>query len=153
FQAEDGIRYRNVTGVQTCALPISVAGVDDRDPVASVLIEGPVAALDEDRSRILDLIGLIFVEDVFHGPSLAIGFEADILRAHLSNPLTFEVGGAFGALLRVGIQLLPRALRRLDEVLGRTGRGRSGLVRTDIDGHGARRGGEPADAEDRKSVE
>src|SRR6266704_5077607 len=23
FQAEDGIRYRNVTGVQTCALPIS----------------------------------------------------------------------------------------------------------------------------------
>src|SRR5437868_12159105 len=27
FQAEDGIRDRNVTGVQTCALPISV-GVD-----------------------------------------------------------------------------------------------------------------------------
>src|SRR5699024_12129319 len=24
FQAEDGIRHRNVTGVQTCALPISV---------------------------------------------------------------------------------------------------------------------------------
>src|SRR5699024_11778635 len=26
FQAEDGIRDRNVTGVQTCALPISVIG-------------------------------------------------------------------------------------------------------------------------------
>src|SRR5699024_12229424 len=26
FQAEDGIRDRNVTGVQTCALPISTAG-------------------------------------------------------------------------------------------------------------------------------
>src|SRR6201989_3609099 len=25
FQAEDGIRYRDVTGVQTCALPISSA--------------------------------------------------------------------------------------------------------------------------------
>src|SRR5699024_11471768 len=25
-QAEDGIRYRNVTGVQTCALPISCIG-------------------------------------------------------------------------------------------------------------------------------
>src|SRR5699024_12047591 len=25
FQAEDGIRYRNVTGVQTCALPISIS--------------------------------------------------------------------------------------------------------------------------------
>src|SRR5207249_6449638 len=28
FQAEDGIRDRNVTGVQTCALPISVAGTE-----------------------------------------------------------------------------------------------------------------------------
>src|SRR5438067_12833748 len=27
FQAEDGIRDRNVTGVQTCALPISLAGL------------------------------------------------------------------------------------------------------------------------------
>src|SRR5207249_9449599 len=27
FQAEDGIRDRNVTGVQTCALPICVAGL------------------------------------------------------------------------------------------------------------------------------
>src|SRR5207249_7807034 len=26
FQAEDGIRDRNVTGVQTCALPISLVG-------------------------------------------------------------------------------------------------------------------------------
>src|SRR5207248_7571618 len=26
FQAEDGIRYRTVTGVQTCALPILPAG-------------------------------------------------------------------------------------------------------------------------------
>src|SRR5438067_10103563 len=29
FQAEDGIRDRNVTGVQTCALPISVRRVAD----------------------------------------------------------------------------------------------------------------------------
>src|SRR5699024_11516956 len=27
FQAEDGIRDRNVTGVQTCALPIAPAGI------------------------------------------------------------------------------------------------------------------------------
>src|SRR5207249_7179328 len=27
FQAEDGIRDRNVTGVQTCALPISTTGI------------------------------------------------------------------------------------------------------------------------------
>src|SRR5699024_11680181 len=30
FQAEDGIRDRNVTGVQTCALPISQVKRDER---------------------------------------------------------------------------------------------------------------------------
>src|SRR5699024_12074607 len=29
YQAEDGIRDRNVTGVQTCALPISTSGVPE----------------------------------------------------------------------------------------------------------------------------
>src|SRR5205809_6192168 len=29
FQAEDGIRYVAVTGVQTCALPISASGLTD----------------------------------------------------------------------------------------------------------------------------
>src|SRR5699024_6345169 len=89
---------------------IAVAGVDERDPVASVLIGRPVAALDEERSRILDLIGIVFAEDVFHGPGLAIGLEGDVLRARLGHPLTFEVGGALGARLRVGIQLLPGTL-------------------------------------------
>src|SRR5699024_11777275 len=28
FRAEDGIRYRNVTGVQTCALPIYAMGLE-----------------------------------------------------------------------------------------------------------------------------
>src|SRR5699024_12055361 len=31
FQAEDGIRYRNVTGVQTCALPISEGQIFNMD--------------------------------------------------------------------------------------------------------------------------
>src|SRR5438094_4463767 len=35
FQAEDGIRGRTVTGVQTCALPISLAGVPCRAIVAN----------------------------------------------------------------------------------------------------------------------
>src|SRR5699024_12195739 len=34
FQAEDGIRDRNVTGVQTCALPIS-AGAGPRRPACA----------------------------------------------------------------------------------------------------------------------
>src|SRR5699024_11662805 len=33
FQAEDGIRDRNVTGVQTCALPISVEDIMIENPI------------------------------------------------------------------------------------------------------------------------
>src|SRR5699024_12073006 len=36
FQAEDGIRDRNVTGVQTCALPIFAPEVPEAAPVLSV---------------------------------------------------------------------------------------------------------------------
>src|SRR5699024_2086941 len=41
-QAEDGIRYRNVTGVQTCALPISLAVNQylSKDDLYDVLIDG-----------------------------------------------------------------------------------------------------------------
>src|SRR5699024_12205978 len=35
FQAEDGIRDRNVTGVQTCALPISI---DKISPIGTIQI-------------------------------------------------------------------------------------------------------------------
>src|SRR5437763_15534373 len=34
FQAEDGIRDTSVTGVQTCALPISKVGVESLSPCA-----------------------------------------------------------------------------------------------------------------------
>src|SRR5438876_9812258 len=34
FQAEDGIRYGRVTGVQTCALPISSSGTSASQPPA-----------------------------------------------------------------------------------------------------------------------
>src|SRR5207249_9234052 len=40
FQAEDGIRDRNVTGVQTCALPISALG----DPGSRAAHRGPRSA-------------------------------------------------------------------------------------------------------------
>src|SRR5699024_11298021 len=55
FQAEDGIRYRNVTGVQTCALPIfasvafastpSLQALDARGPITRTL-ELPVFLVD-----------------------------------------------------------------------------------------------------------
>src|SRR5207249_9693922 len=36
FQAEDGIRGRNVTGVQTCALPIFLGVLRERDGAATL---------------------------------------------------------------------------------------------------------------------
>src|SRR5437868_2483202 len=44
FQAEDGIRDRNVTGVQTCALPISELGMKHTRIPFVVLISGLVGA-------------------------------------------------------------------------------------------------------------
>src|SRR6266704_3007163 len=43
FQAEDGIRDRNVTGVQTCALPISWRGVAERGALDGRLYEAASA--------------------------------------------------------------------------------------------------------------
>src|SRR5437867_5000279 len=40
FQAEDGIRDRTVTGVQTCALPISALTVGERAAAAAVRAVG-----------------------------------------------------------------------------------------------------------------
>src|SRR5438067_13398446 len=55
FQAEDGIRDRNVTGVQTCALPISVRELREvhqleqlRDPLLGVGL-GALADRSEER--------------------------------------------------------------------------------------------------------
>src|SRR5207248_3361380 len=49
FQAEDGIRDRTVTGVQTCALPISPLVVDgprvEPLPVGDVRTGGPAGAV------------------------------------------------------------------------------------------------------------
>src|SRR5207249_5655893 len=42
FQAEDGIRDRNVTGVQTCALPILVMEIPVDEPVHVTLISRDV---------------------------------------------------------------------------------------------------------------
>src|SRR5690606_39781272 len=47
FQAEDGIRDFHVTGVQTCALPISEASIAPRLPVAKFTM-----ALIPDSARI-----------------------------------------------------------------------------------------------------
>src|SRR2546430_5396071 len=55
FQAEDGIRYLTVTGVQTCALPISREGLEPRGDEEGA---GRVRGVDEEaevaRARLDD---------------------------------------------------------------------------------------------------
>src|SRR5258708_20772146 len=51
FQAEDGIRDDLVTGVQTCALPISVARIADRRHPESRIDEGGRADSGHEQDR------------------------------------------------------------------------------------------------------
>src|SRR5207249_8462744 len=44
FQAEDGIRDRNVTGVQTCALPISLQSLPIDDDILFPLFQEDIKA-------------------------------------------------------------------------------------------------------------
>src|SRR5699024_11487485 len=70
FQAEDGIRDRNVTGVQTCALPIydaieaGVADIDD--PALKDRIDGLMAIRSEEHTSELqsrfDLVCRLLLE-------------------------------------------------------------------------------------------
>src|SRR2546429_9599636 len=55
FQAEDGIRDVAVTGVQTCALPISVAIVDRAGSLVGVVTAGDLTRLMEKTDAFLDL--------------------------------------------------------------------------------------------------
>src|SRR2546430_13377387 len=54
FQAEDGIRYLTVTGVQTCALPIFVPGRPwlDREPVHQKRGRDVVGQVGDDFCRL-----------------------------------------------------------------------------------------------------
>src|SRR5699024_11725121 len=57
FQAEDGIRDRNVTGVQTCALPISVSRLDvagrSTDETGDRVLLTVFAHIDPDQSLLI----------------------------------------------------------------------------------------------------
>src|SRR5882762_10742347 len=100
FQAEDGIRDSSVTGVQTCALPISWGRSEiGGDPVVAVLTEqvsdAHLAGLRQD-----------VVSYIFGGErELDLGLALEILNRELGiERLLLEGGGGSnGAFLRAGL--------------------------------------------------
>src|SRR5438094_8103419 len=68
FQAEDGIRDRTVTGVQTCALPILLSfAVQPTSTVAGAVLSPPVTA------RIFDRFGNFVFNDNSDIITMSIG--------------------------------------------------------------------------------
>src|SRR6266513_3656887 len=85
FQAEDGIRDRNVTGVQTCALPISqLRGGADFCTLAAAYTERPVTNGQKPCK-----IGLFAVPDL--RPDIA-GAIKNVKVAGVSDPLKTDEG-------------------------------------------------------------
>src|SRR5205085_8129389 len=86
FQAEDGIRDLTVTGVQTCALPISKAAADKLAGEKMAALAAAKAAAE--RPRLLFTPGRGFAE--------ATGASGAPLRGVVTFKLTSESGQDYG---------------------------------------------------------
>src|SRR5882762_10387091 len=83
FQAEAGIRDSSVTGVQTCALPISLALpgiVDETAPAPMVVQRGPTAAQRREMERALARLNSVEVDREFATPQEAEQFLREELE-------------------------------------------------------------------------
>src|SRR5699024_11933731 len=65
FQAEDGIRARNVTGVQTCALPICPSALEPQHTLDHAVPDG-----DQPRAFSREELGRTRLADTVDGPDL-----------------------------------------------------------------------------------
>src|SRR5699024_3030707 len=102
FQAEDGIRDRNVTGVQTCALPISTgpgvrldSGVEEGDTISGQF-DSMLAKLivwGEDRDQALARAARALDEYVVEGMATVIPFHQHIVTnpAFVGDDKGFDV--------------------------------------------------------------
>src|SRR5699024_7851101 len=100
FHAEDGIRYRNVTGVQTCALPISeeIATLEERLAILEDDIYSNLKPWDRDqvarhqmRPTTLDYVEHLFTDSIeFHGDRYLGDAEAIVagVACYRDKPIT-----------------------------------------------------------------
>src|SRR5699024_11879739 len=94
-QAEDGIRDRNVTGVQTCALLISEEG--DGGGVVGGFGVGAAGIVKRFPVFVGDYEGVVFVFDV-HGLLRVGRINADVLAVVEEQYLGSELRVALGSL-------------------------------------------------------
>src|SRR5256714_4004360 len=97
FQAEDGIRDKLVTGVQTCALPISLDGVDRKlddqmlviaDAKEAVAVAGVMGG---EFSEISDATTDVLIESAYFNAS-SVRRTAKLLGLHTEASHRFERG-------------------------------------------------------------
>src|SRR2546430_9241735 len=81
FQAEDGIRYLTVTGVQTCALPISMALIRilGATALALALLPAPLSA------QISDNVVKIGVLTDLNGPASTPTGQGSVTAAQINR--------------------------------------------------------------------
>src|SRR6266513_3572672 len=80
FQAEDGIRDRNVTGVQTCALPISLRDAVEGRPRLTFPEPTPlVCPSDEEIAELAKLLNGARRVTIFGGAGCA-GAHAELME-------------------------------------------------------------------------
>src|SRR5207248_7222156 len=99
FQAEDGIRDRTVTGVQTCALPI-LFSVGAIFPVAPFLFLGGRTAVI--ASLVASGVALAAIgagTSLFTGRSVAFSAFRQLLIGYAAAAITYAIGMLAGVTL------------------------------------------------------
>src|SRR5205807_3279073 len=143
FQAEDGIRDYKVTGVQTCALPIYLAGRLERLGLDG---DGVVREPYVEEERLWSLLRACDACVLLRAPTMGETSGSAIRTLSLGKPLVVSDVGWFGELpddvalkVPVGgddeVRALVAALRRLAEpaVAARMGEAALAYVRADHD--------------------
>src|SRR2546430_2224305 len=122
FQAEDGIRFLTVTGVQTCALPISETGRDRPPPHAGILAHVSSTRAVTPRLGVLSLIlaaQSLAAPAISNAQSAADQPGAAQLSAHRPRVgLVLSGGGARGAAHIGVLKILEQMRVPIDAIAG-----------------------------------